>query len=126
VPERKSQSRLLILAMSSVAIALFLIGRGVLFPSHTSVLSSTDARAHLEVMRETSKWGVSNGSHSIALRSSGAAQFKGGPEAQAIVANCAKGFVRRGSMCEVNTTQITLSAASNVAEQNSVRPPKRE
>jgi hypothetical protein len=35
---------------------------------------------------------------------------------QMAAANCAKGFVRRGSVCEEDATQTTLSAASSDGE----------
>ena len=70
--------------------------------------------------------GFSEG-RSIAVQSPGVVlrQGGGGVEIRRTVANCAKGFVRRGSVCEVDTTQMALSAGSNVG-QSSVRPPERQ
>jgi hypothetical protein len=64
---------------------------------------------------------------SIALQSPRVVLGQGdaGKGMQTAVANCAKGFVRRGSVCEADTTQMTLSAVSNLA-QSPIRPPLRE
>jgi hypothetical protein len=46
---------------------------------------------------------------------------------QTTVGNCAKGFVRRDSICVTDAaTRMGSSVASNSAEQSSVRPPERQ
>jgi hypothetical protein len=69
-----------------------------------------------------------NESGSITRQPSRAVLHAGGDglAIQSVMANCAKGYVRRGSVCEADTTQMALSAASNLRERNSVRSPERE
>ena len=126
--EKRSRTKRLALALLSVAVAVPLIIWWFVFhQSSASDLSraSTDA----ELLHKANKDVPAEESHSIVMKSPGdlLGHGGGGMETQTIVANCAKGFVRRGSVCEVGASaQITLSAASNAAEQNLVRPPKRE
>jgi hypothetical protein len=66
---------------------------------------------------------------SIALQSPRVVLGQGGGEKgmQTTVANCAKGFVRRDSICVRDAaTQMGSSVASNSAGQSSVRPPERQ
>jgi hypothetical protein len=111
VKEKRSSTKRPILAISSVVlVALVLIGWIVIsrWGTTVSTLASGEKR-------------------SIALQSSGVVLRQGGAgkEMQTTVANCAKGFVRRGSVCEVDPTQ-TLSAASQPDRQRLIRPPIRE
>lgn len=126
--DKRWSARHLTLAISSGALVVPLIWwvvshqSSATVPLHTK--SSFDAAplqgAHIPVS--------AGGLHSVAMQSPGVVLRQGGGEVemQTTVANCAKGFVRRGAVCEVDTTRMTLSAGSNLAEQRSVRPPKRE
>ena len=96
------------LVILSVGLALVPIGWIVISHSRTAV----SARAPSDV-------------RAIALQSPGAVLREGGNgmERQTMLANCAKGFVRRGAICEVDpAAQMVFPAASN----RSVRPPERE
>jgi hypothetical protein len=112
VKEKRPSTKRPTLAISSVVlVALVLIGWIVIshWGTTVSVRASSDGR-------------------SIALQSPGVVLRQGGAgkEMRPMVANCAKGFVRRGSACEVEARQMALSAASKLGERNSVRPPERE
>jgi hypothetical protein len=63
----------------------------------------------------------------ITMQSPGAAHLESSNRlaVQSVLANCAKGYIRRGSVCEADTTQMALSAAST-AGLNSIRPPERQ
>jgi hypothetical protein len=130
VKDKRWSNQHLTLAISFVAFVAPLIIWWVVFHHSSATVavytkSSSDAAplqgAHLPA--------AATGLHFIAMQSPGAVLRQGGGrvEMQTTVANCAKGFVRRSSMCEVGApTQIPLSAGSNLAEQRSVRPPERE
>ncbi len=67
-------------------------------------------------------------SRSITMRSPGAVFHSGsdGPPIRSVIQNCARGYVRRGSVCEADTTHKVLSAASNVGTQSPIPAPLRE
>ena len=109
VKENKSITRKSALAMLSVGLAAFVLF-GWIVISHSG--TSVSARASAE-------------GRSIALQLPGVVLRQGGNGMgmQGMVANCAKGFVRRGSVCEVDAAaRLILPAASN----RSVRPPEHE
>jgi hypothetical protein len=116
VKEKTLSTKHLTLAILSVAVAGALIIRwGVLY--HSSASAPTNASSNAELLHGAHKRVSVNESHSIAMQSPGAVlrQSSDGLEIQRVVANCAKGYVRRDSMCEVAaTTQMNLpTAASN-------------
>jgi hypothetical protein len=127
VKGNRSRTRHLALALFVVVAAPPIIWwvvfhqSSAIVPVHTK--SNSDAaplpRAHTRV--------PATALHFIAMQAPGAVLRQGGDgmEMQTMVANCAKGFVRRGSVCEVDPTQ-TLSAASQPDRQSPIRPPIRE
>lgn len=111
------------------AVAVSLIIRWVSFHHSSDTVAAGGASFDAEHLRNANKDMAAKEAHSIVLRSPGAllSQSSGGKIMQTVVANCAKGYVWRGSMCELNAASHTsLRAASNSVGQGSIRPPERE
>jgi hypothetical protein len=117
VKEYRWYAKYLPLAILSVAVAAALIIRwGGFHQSSATVPAPTNANSEAELLRGAHKRMSANESHSIAMQSPGAVLRHGsdGPVIQRVVANCAKGYVRRGSICEVGAArEMNLSTAAS-------------
>jgi hypothetical protein len=129
VKGNRSRTRQLALALLSVAIAVPMTIRWV---HQSSAILAAPSKASANVERvEGARMPVSaSESHIIAMQppETVVRQDGDGMEMQTMVANCAKGFVRRGSVCEAEAATKIMSSikASRAIEQRSVRPPERE
>jgi hypothetical protein len=112
------------IALSSVAAAAALIIWWMVFyRSSGAVLAAAHPNSNAVVLHKANKEVPAKEAHSIVTQSPGVVfrQDGGAKETQTMGANCAKGYVRRGSMCEFGSP-----AASNLTAQRSIRPPERE
>jgi hypothetical protein len=113
-----------------VALAAVVTLGYALFPHSRSTMRSLVDPRYIAASVDRERNNVAmHYSGAIAQQSPGGLSRQGdvGMGKQMMVANCAKGFVRQGSVCEVGAAmQMILPVASNPTEQRSVRPPERE
>jgi hypothetical protein len=107
-----------------VTLAILLAGAAVailwIVSVHSSgiVSVSKNGNSHAPLVYGRHNPGPLN-QHAMAPQHEGDSKFEGQTQA----ANCARGFIRRGSMCEGEAKTL---AGSNPIEQRSLRPPERE